>query len=104
MEKFQALDNTKGKEMKALYIQASPLEKDKSAFIAYSRGGEYGKGDERDPFDFQKPYLEAVLGLIGISDIRSVVVQPTLGGDPEVARQKLDESLEEARQAASDFA
>lgn len=76
---------------------------DKPAFAAYARGGEYKTGPEGDPFDFQKSYLEAVLAFIGIQDVRSVVVQPTLAGGAEGAKTALESAQEEARAMAVNF-
>lgn len=75
----------------------------KPAFAVYSRGGEYRLGPEGDPFDYQKSYMEAVLAFIGIKDVRSVVVQPTLAGGPEAAQEALGKAQEEARELGADF-
>ena len=72
----------------------------KSAFVAYARGGEYKDGQERDPYDFQKSYLEAVLGLIGIKDVQSVIVQPTLAKGPDGAQEALEAVKKQACELA----
>lgn len=79
------------------------LVKNKPIFIAYSRGGEYPPGSGAEPFDLQKKYLELILGFIGFTDIRSVVVEPTLAGGPDVAKQKVAEAIEKAKQMAKEF-
>jgi len=53
--------------------------------------------------DFQKPHLECLLRFIGFEAIRSVVVEPTLMGGPDVAKTKLDAGIAEARQIAGSF-
>ncbi|MFW6162665.1 MAG: FMN-dependent NADH-azoreductase [Planctomycetota bacterium] len=73
------------------------------AFVAYARGGEYPEGTEAESFDFQKKHLDTILGFIGITDVQSVVVQPTLMGGPDVAQEKLDAAIEQATQIAADF-
>jgi hypothetical protein len=40
---------------------------------------------------------------MGLTDIRSVVVGPTLASGPDVAREKREQAAEQARQMAADF-
>jgi FMN-dependent NADH-azoreductase len=79
------------------------LVKDKSVFIAYARGGEYPEGTPAEAFDLQKKYLELILGYMGLTDIRSVVVGPTLAAGPDVARKKREQAAEQARKMAGEF-
>jgi len=79
------------------------LVKGKPVFIAYARGGEYKPGTEAESFDLQKRYLELILGFIGFSDIRSILVEPTLAGGSEVAKGRCNEAITKAREAARDF-
>jgi FMN-dependent NADH-azoreductase len=76
---------------------------DKPIFVAYARGGEYPEGTEQQAFDMQKKYLELILGFIGFADIRTVVVEPTLAGGPDVAKQRVDAAIEKAKQMAKEF-
>ena len=78
------------------------LVKGKPCMIAFARGGDYHEADP-NAVDFQKRYLELVLGFIGITDIRSVMVEPTLMGGPEVARQKTDAAIAQAQEMAEKF-
>ncbi|MBW2072470.1 MAG: NAD(P)H-dependent oxidoreductase [Deltaproteobacteria bacterium] len=50
----------------------------KPAAAIYARGGSYQEGSEAESFDLQKRYLELVLGFIGLQDIQSIVIEPTL--------------------------
>lgn len=79
------------------------LAGDKPCLAVYARGGAYDVDPRPDPFDFQKTYLEAILGFIGFGDILSIVVQPTLAGGPEKAHAALEEALKQARELAEDF-
>jgi FMN-dependent NADH-azoreductase len=79
------------------------LVKGKPVFIVYSRGGEYVPGTAGEAFDFQKRYLELILGFIGFRDIRFVTVEPTLNSGPDVAKQKQAEAIEKATQMAKKF-
>ena len=78
------------------------LVKGKPCMIAFARGGDYHDADP-NAVDFQKRYLELVLGFIGITDVRSVMVQPTLMGGPEVASQKTEAAIAEAQEMAWTF-
>lgn len=74
----------------------------KSAFVAYARGGEYSEG-EAAAFDFQKKYFEVALGFMGITDVRSVVVEPTMAKGPEFAEQVKAAAIEQAIKIAASF-
>ncbi len=71
--------------------------------LLLARGGEYPPGTEGAAYDHQRPYLELVFGFIGFSDIRTVVVEPTLHGGPEVAEAKLREAIQHVEALAGSF-
>ena len=75
----------------------------KPVFIVYARGGEYAAGGESEAFDFQTKYLQLILGFMGLTDIKSVIVEPTLMGGPEVARTRRESALARAREMAKSF-
>lgn len=77
------------------------LVKGKKAFVAYARGGEYPAGPMA-AYDHQKPYLELILGFMGITDVRSVVVEPMLGA-PDLAKKRHDEALVAAAKMVDGF-
>jgi FMN-dependent NADH-azoreductase len=72
-------------------------------FIAYARGGEDLPGTPAAAFDFQTKYLEFILGFIGVTDIRRVIVGPTLEGGPEVAQARRQAAIAQARDMAKSF-
>lgn len=74
----------------------------KRAMVAYARGGDYA-GADATAIDFQQRYMELALGFIGITDVRSVVVQPTLMGGPDVAEDKTRAAIAEAVKIAAEF-
>ncbi len=78
------------------------LLEDKSAFVAYARGGDYSE-EAAETVDHQKSYLELILGFVGIAYIQSLIVQPTLMGGPEMAQQKLDLAIKEAQAMGAEF-
>lgn len=53
---------------------------DKPVTTICSRGGEYNN-EAAKAMDFQKPYLDMILGFIGFKDINSIILEPTLA-DP----------------------
>ena len=75
----------------------------KPIFIAYARGGEYPAGSDFEAFDLQKRYLEVILGFMGFTDLRSLVVEPTLMGGPEVAQSKREKAILKAVEMAKEF-
>jgi FMN-dependent NADH-azoreductase len=74
----------------------------KPIFIAYARGGEYAT-DNSKAFDMQTKYLELILRFIGLSDIHSVIVEPTLAGGADVAKKKQIKAIEKAKRIAKAF-
>lgn len=68
--------------------------------LILASGGEYPAGTPMAGFDFQKPYLESVLGLIGFIDIRFLRVEGTLG---PASQGNLDKVKMSATEAALQF-
>lgn len=79
-----------------------PLLSDRPVFIAYARGGEY-KEDSKKQFDMQKPYLELALNFMGLKNIESVTIEPTLMAGAEIAEQRKSETIKKARKIAEEF-
>ncbi len=75
----------------------------KRAFVAYARGGEYAAGTPAAAYDHQKSYFELALGFMGITDVRSVIIEPTLQGGPEVAKEKQSTAIAQAWECAGGF-
>ncbi len=67
--------------------------------VIYARGGEYSSS-ETSAMDFQKTYMEMILGFIGFQDIKTVLVEPTLT-DPEATKERI---ILAAKEQAIDFA
>jgi len=72
------------------------------ALAVYARGGEYS-APQATGLDHQKPYLELILGFMGVADVRAIIVEPTLAGGPEVAEAKIRQAVEDARREAGSF-
>ena len=75
----------------------------KPMLAVYARGGEYPVGGGTEAFDLQTKYIELIFGFIGFENIRSVVVEPTLQGGPDVAEAKRQGAIGKAKEIASDF-
>jgi FMN-dependent NADH-azoreductase len=75
----------------------------KPVFVAYSRGGEYAEGGPAEAFDYQSKYLNMILGFIGFTDIRTLVIEPTLAKGPEVAKNKRERAIEAAADMGKAF-
>ncbi|WP_454868013.1 FMN-dependent NADH-azoreductase [Pseudomonas farris] len=63
----------------------------KTAVVMYARGLDFSAQSitPAERFDFQKPYVEAWLQFIGVSDVHSVIVEKTiLGEDVDLSARK----------------
>jgi len=70
----------------------------RKAALVLARGGAYGPGSAGEGLDFQKTYLQSILGFIGIRDVPCVLIEKTLMEDPEPAIQR---AIQEARELAA---
>lgn len=75
----------------------------KPLLAVYARGGEYPAGTKEEAFDLQKKYIETIFGFMGFENMRSIVVEPTLMGEPDVMKDRLQQALEKATKAAEEF-
>jgi FMN-dependent NADH-azoreductase len=75
----------------------------KPAFIAYARGGIYSPGTPGASLDYQTRYLETALGFMGFTDVKTVVVEPTVQEGPDVAKAKREAAIRSAEQIAPSF-
>ena len=66
----------------------------KKAVVVYARGGAYGPGTGAEGYDLQSKSLGGILGFIGLTDVTSIFVEPTMGprgyrgGDQEGERTR----------------
>lgn len=75
----------------------------KPVVLVYARGGAYKAGSETQGFDFQKTYMELVLGFIGFTDIKSIVAEPMLMSTPEEKQKIIQAAQEQAKSMAANF-
>jgi FMN-dependent NADH-azoreductase len=64
-----------------------------------SRGGDYSPGSPMHAYDMQEPYLRAIFGFVGITDIEFVNVQPT-DLDPGLRADAIRDGIDAARRLA----
>lgn len=60
----------------------------KTAVAVYARGGAYGPGSGAEAYDQQRAYLRQILGFMGITDLREILVEPTLA-EPSAKEETL---------------
>jgi FMN-dependent NADH-azoreductase len=75
----------------------------KPIFMAVARGGSYGEGSGAEGMDYQSRYVDLAFRFIGFSDIRMLLIEPTLAGGPDTAKEVRAASLEKAEEMAKDF-
>ncbi|MFA4944597.1 MAG: NAD(P)H-dependent oxidoreductase [Lentisphaeria bacterium] len=73
------------------------------ALLVLARGSTYAPETPTAAFDFQLPYLKALLGFIGITQLHTVVVEPTLAGGRAAAEAALAKARTELAALAADF-
>lgn len=78
------------------------LVNNKKALLVYSRGGAYGPNVGNPELDLQKKYMESILGFIGLTNLQSVLIEPTLSSS-EVKEKAVEKGTEEALRLARSF-
>ncbi len=73
------------------------LVKDKKALFITSSGGSFPPGSPMASYNFQEPYLRAIFGFIGVTDVHFVVADSMNQGDDsaKLSRQKAENALTE---------
>jgi FMN-dependent NADH-azoreductase len=79
------------------------LLNDRRAVLILARGGASGAGTGGEAYDMQKPYLEGVLRFMGIDDIRSVLIEPTLAGGAPAAEAAFRQATQAAEKMAREI-
>lgn len=78
------------------------LVKNRKMVVITSRGGDYSQDSPFHAYDFQEPYLRAIFGFVGITDIIFINTQP-MDMEPELQQQKIEEAKNLARKIADSF-
>lgn len=73
----------------------------KTAVVTYARGLDFSaqSNTPAERFDFQKPYVEAWLNFIGVTDVHAVIVEKTVMGE-DVDLSAREAATEQARKLA----
>lgn len=79
------------------------LAKNKKMVVITSRGGDYSAISPMHTYDFQEPYLRAIFGFVGITDITFINAQPLDALGLEVQQEKIEAAKLIAREIASSF-
>lgn len=77
-----------------------PLVLGKKMICVTSRGADYSPGSPLHAFDFQEPYLRAIFGFIGITDIHFIHAQP-MNITAEMRETAVATAIEEIRSLAA---
>jgi len=77
------------------------LVKGKKALFITSSGGSYHPGTPFAAYNFQEPYLRAIFGFIGVTDIQFVVADSMNQGEDaaKLSREKAENTLKELAEA-----
>jgi FMN-dependent NADH-azoreductase len=73
----------------------------KPVAVVYARGGAYSS-DALKGLDFQKGYMDLLLGFIGFTNVQSILVEPTLAAPADVAKTE-NAAIELATNIAKSF-
>ncbi|NMF66004.1 FMN-dependent NADH-azoreductase [Brasilonema octagenarum] len=76
------------------------LVEGKKMLIITARGGDFSPGSFAAPYNYQEPYLSAIFGFLGITDITYINVENLSGGD-EVRQQSFAKAHEAIAQAVA---
>lgn len=74
----------------------------KPVTLIYARGGDYHEGSGAEALDLQVKYMETILKFIGFTDIRNIVIEPTLAS-PDSKEKAIQKASEEAVKVAAKF-
>jgi FMN-dependent NADH-azoreductase len=69
--------------------------------LVLARGGAYGGGTGAEAYDHQVGYLKTIFGFMGFTDIRTVLIEPTLLAGPQAAEAALAKAIGELRTLAA---
>jgi FMN-dependent NADH-azoreductase len=72
----------------------------KKMICVTSRGGDYSAKSPFHAYDFQEPYLRAIFGFVGITDMHFINAQP-MDVTPELREAAIAAAIEEARSLAA---
>jgi FMN-dependent NADH-azoreductase len=78
------------------------LAKNKKMAVIIARGADYSPDTSMQQYDFQEPYLRAIFGFVGITDIQFIIAQPMDMGE-RLRDARLEEAILKAQKIADNF-
>jgi len=80
------------------YTEKGPegLLKNKKVYVAVARGGLYANGGPAAAMDFQEPYLRAMLGFLGLTDVTFVYAEGL-----SISAEAAQEGMRKARESVN---
>ncbi|MEU8002148.1 NAD(P)H-dependent oxidoreductase [Catellatospora sp. NPDC049111] len=82
--------------------QVVPMVNGKRMVCVTSRGADYSAGSYLHSYDFQEPYLRAIFGFVGITDLRFIHAQP-MDITPHQREAALTGAVAQARDLGREF-
>lgn len=82
--------------------QLVQLVLNKKMLCVTSRGADYSEQSPMHSYDFQEPYLRAIFGFVGITDIHFINAQP-MDVTPQLRQAAIVDALEKARNLVNQF-
>ena len=79
-----------------------PLTMGKKMVCFTSRGGDYSEQSPLHAYDFQEPYLRAIFGFVGITDMQFINAQP-MDITRELREMAVASAIEKARSLVANF-
>jgi FMN-dependent NADH-azoreductase len=76
------------------------LVEGKKMLIVTARGGDFSPGSPAAPYDYQEPFLRALFGFLGITDVNFIHVQ-NLGAGEDARQASLSKAQEEVEKAVA---
>jgi FMN-dependent NADH-azoreductase len=81
----------------------SGLVQGKKAAAVYARGGAYGPGSGAEGYDLQSRALAGILGFVGVTDLTSIFIEPTIA-EPAQVEATVAKAKERAAAVAREWA
>jgi FMN-dependent NADH-azoreductase len=78
------------------------LVKDRKMMVIASRGGDYSPESPSHRMDFQEPYLRAIFGFVGLTNINFIIAQP-MDTDADLQKVRIADAQGKAAEAAENF-
>ncbi|KYC40433.1 FMN-dependent NADH-azoreductase [Scytonema hofmannii PCC 7110] len=78
------------------------LVEGKKMLIVTARGGDFSPGSPAAPYDYQEPFLRAIFGFLGITDITFIHVQ-NLGAGEDARQASLAKAQEAVQEAIASW-